>query len=963
MSQGLKITKYFRDSLAANLKIDFKKESYEIINLDSVMSGKVDEKHYKNLVKDNKVQKDGINIIIIAKAIKIIFEGQQKVNNNIDELTGIFYIPAVISSKGKLYPPEEKYPWIPREHLSPVIDNDLAIGELKDYDEFMSDNFQRLNSELTWDKYYNFSRDMYEQITASDFTDLIIKDIELEKNAYIIKDDLVNPTRSILSLYDHLLDGNLHKSPLYQNFIKQEFNPIRPLIPNTVLEMKKHSAQMGGEYPLSPSQRECVNHFNNMNEGEILAINGPPGTGKTTLLQSLVSNLYVDKALKKEKAPLIVASSTNNQAVTNIIESFGKIEKQWNHSNLEERWVEGVNSFAVYFPASRKEKEAKKKGYQYTNLKGENFFADVESEENIQSSKEKMIRECNLYFNANFTKLEQCEMVIYERLSELDLIRKDLLKIFGEYEGMNPDGKFMGNYLTQLKDEKRQWEEQFDSIQNRVKKWNVHFEGIPFLHRVLSFLPKFKEKIFNKNRLFLLPEEDFLDEFMNIEQIISIYGDKAKVAREKINEKNRLYNKVKELNQKYKGLLSKIDHFQLLKEATVSFNSLQKVNEFLDTTLKYASFWLAIHYYECRWLMAKKLTDNQRGRNYKNVLECFYSNLSMLAPCFVMTFYQLPKLLLAYDNKKKHYLYNHIDLLIVDEAGQVTPEIAACSFSLAKRAVVVGDVYQIEPVWNINKSLDISLALSANIIPSEEEFEKLSELGLNTSESSVMRVACKSSNYQKYEDRGLFLSEHRRCYDEIIDYCNQLVYRGNLEPKRGRGNDDIKSPLTALSIPHLGYYQVDTYQSSKKAGSRFNDIEANAIASWIDANFELIKRAYRGENPKELIGVITPFKMQVNKIKKALSPSIKNYIHVGTVHAFQGGERRVIIMSTVYGENDGCFFIDANKSLLNVAVSRAKDSFLVFGDINCLSGDKSKPSGLLRDMISSHSLSHSLISK
>ncbi|MGR4052102.1 hypothetical protein ACP56U_22340, partial [Kosakonia cowanii] len=130
-----------------------------------------------------------------------------------------------------------------------------------------------------------------------------------------------------------------------------------------------------------------------------------------------VANLYVDKALKKEKAPLIVASSTNNQAVTNIIESFGKIEKQWNHSNLGERWVEGVNSFAVYFPASRKEKEAKKKGYQYTNLKGENFFADVESEENIQSSKEKMIRECNLYFNANFTELEQCETFIYERLS------------------------------------------------------------------------------------------------------------------------------------------------------------------------------------------------------------------------------------------------------------------------------------------------------------------------------------------------------------------------------------------------------------------------------------------------------------------------------------------------------------------------------------------------------------------
>ena len=56
-------------------------------------------------------------------------------------------------------------------------------------------------------------------------------------------------------------------------------------------------------------------------------------------------------------------------------------------------------------------------------------------------------------------------------------------------------------------------------------------------------------------------------------------------------------------------------------------------------------------------------------------------------------------------------------------------------------------------------------------------------------------------------------------------------------------------------------------------------------------------------------------------------------------------------MSTVYGKNDGCYFIDANKSLLNVAVSRAKDSFLVMGDINCLSDNQNKPSGLLKEML------------
>lgn len=65
----------------------------------------------------------------------------------------------------------------------------------------------------------------------------------------------------------------------------------------------------------------------------------------------------------------------------------------------------------------------------------------------------------------------------------------------------------------------------------------------------------------------------------------------------------------------------------------------------------------------------------------------------MITPCLVMTFYMLPRQFLAYGDQKSFYLYNYVDVLIVDEAGQVSPEIAAGAFSLAKRSIVVGDVY------------------------------------------------------------------------------------------------------------------------------------------------------------------------------------------------------------------------------------------------------------------------------
>ena len=58
---------------------------------------------------------------------------------------------------------------------------------------------------------------------------------------------------------------------------------------------------------MSPSQREAMNHFGEIKEGNLLAVSGPPGTGKTTFLQSVVADMYVKSALKRERAPIIVA--------------------------------------------------------------------------------------------------------------------------------------------------------------------------------------------------------------------------------------------------------------------------------------------------------------------------------------------------------------------------------------------------------------------------------------------------------------------------------------------------------------------------------------------------------------------------------------------------------------------------------------------------------------------------------
>jgi len=69
---------------------------------------------------------------------------------------------------------------------------------------------------------------------------------------------------------------------------------------------------------------------------------------------------------------------------------------------------------------------------------------------------------------------------------------------------------------------------------------------------------------------------------------------------------------------------------------------------------------------------------------------------------------------------------------------------------------------------------------------------------------------------------------------------------------------------------------------------------------------------------------------------------------IGTIHALQGAERPIVIFVPVYGfDQRNMWFIDQDVNMLNVAVSRAKDSFLVFGNMCLFNPAKNSPSGLL----------------
>jgi superfamily I DNA and/or RNA helicase len=155
-------------------------------------------------------------------------------------------------------------------------------------------------------------------------------------------------------------------------------------------------------------------------------------------------------------------------------------------------------------------------------------------------------------------------------------------------------------------------------------------------------------------------------------------------------------------------------------------------------------------------------------------------------------------------------------------------------------------------------------------------------------------------------------------------------------------------------------------ESFKDGSSRTNSLEAIEIAKWLQLNSNRIVNNHQDrenaealrENRKpkivtlsEIVGIITPFKGQKLMIKSALK---KNSIDtsgltIGTVHALQGAERPIILFSSVYGKNNmgGGYFFDKGVNMLNVAVSRAKENFIVFGCPEVFQGSNGTPSSLL----------------
>lgn len=264
---------------------------------------------------------------------------------------------------------------------------------------------------------------------------------------------------------------------------------------------------------------------------------------------------------------------------------------------------------------------------------------------------------------------------------------------------------------------------------------------------------------------------------------------------------------------------------------------------------------------------------------------------------------------------------NKFDVVIIDEASQAGL-LALPALCLGKKIIIVGDDEQVSPV---------------PVGIKDEEIEALRKLHLQDIPNNHLFNG-KTSVYdmaQVYGFRPLMLTEHFRCLPEIIEFSNQLSYKGKIKPLRDTSGVNIKPPVIEYRVPN-----------AYKSPNKINEIEAEHIASLICACVE--DEHYQGKT----IGVISLLgqeQEQAYQIDRLLQANLdpkeykKRKIQCGTPPQFQGDARDIIFLSVVEGPSEkggpvNLLSEDRNNAMIrkryNVAASRAKDQMWVVHSLN-----------------------------
>lgn len=315
-------------------------------------------------------------------------------------------------------------------------------------------------------------------------------------------------------------------------------------------------------------------------------------------------------------------------------------------------------------------------------------------------------------------------------------------------------------------------------------------------------------------------------------------------------------------------------------------------------------------------------------KDRKAMAGSLYQTLFLLTPIISSTFASVGKMFADVNEPSV------IGTLVIDEAGQAQPQYAIGSLFRSRKAIVVGDPRQIEPVVTDDMDL-LKKAYSDSIYNNYKDktlsVQKCADL-INPFGTSL------PTNIGDDEWIGCPLLVHRRCISPMFEISNSISYNGIMKQETFKPSERDSKKFISIKSKWINVSGVE-----KGDGNHYVQKQGEWVCACVKKAFE--KNLESQEMPS--LFIITPFKLVVSGIKSCLnqdeglrnSPSFEKWRDncIGTIHTFQGKEANEVIFVLGCDEkqkHSKAVTDFVNSNMVNVAVTRAKYRLYIVGDMD-----------------------------
>ncbi len=745
-----------------------------------------------------------------------------------------------------------------------------------------------------------------------------------------------------------------------------------------------------GRWPAEPKhnmtlmQQFAINTvFDELKDGGLLSVNGPPGTGKTTLLRDVIAQNIVGRAKVLASLPhpsdgltdmgfpiaaltgfeMVVASS-NNLAVENIskelplMASIAKEFANLDHYKPIANQLNAVKTKKGYQPLAKDEQcwglisavlgRQKNRAnfvdsffFDYPNKQGSKAEAQRPDELNFLN----IYRWNSLHQAPNFKKAQ----LKFNSLNEQFEQQVDELKQLAELKAWLADNNResplaqQSTIISEAQANEAVLQQTIDEICQEIEllEETVEVETLKFADiESQRTLTDYEHQLSTaRQRLIAVKQQLTAQKRLRIDtnKQIKACQQTISTAQLQFNQINQQYNAkaqtYRQLSQQHQDkaqpdLTLAITDEQLQRHAfwqDESFNRLR--SHIFIAALELQQAWV------CEAFRNKNFHNNVY--EIKDVLkhtevthpQALWQTLFMLVPVVSTTFASLGRM---FSNIKSAEL----GWLMIDEAGQAVPQAAVGGIWRAKRVLVVGDPQQIEPVFTTPPRL-VEL-LSQSTLDNDSVDWDPQHWSVQQIADRANAYGCELNVMEKPQWLGIPLWVHRRCIEPMFSIANTIAYDGRMI--HGLPAEQISAQ------PHqiLGVNRWQTSQGQCTIRQYKNELG--------DDTLTLLLQLAQHNHPLSEIYIISPFKavkqqliraidQQKSQLCRALGLTLKQYkqwrnSHIGTVHTFQGKENVTVIL--VLGcdpqQSGGAAWAASKPNLLNVALTRAKQHIFVVGD-------------------------------